>query len=71
MALSVLPLLAFGLIVSLITSRLIYTSLRDEVEYSLNVLIHNAYAIGQLLYPGEYASGTASCTRAAASGRPL
>lgn len=54
LALSVLPLLAFGLIVSLITSRLIYTSLRDEVEYSLNVLIHNAYAIGQLLYPGEY-----------------
>lgn len=54
MSLAVVPLLIFGLIVILVTSGVIYKSLKEEVRYSLNILAHSTYEAFELLYPGDY-----------------
>ncbi len=59
MLLSAVPLLTFGLIVMLITSKIIYSSLREEVRYSLGVLGTFSYQAFEVLYPGDFEkSGT-------------
>lgn len=59
MLLSAVPLLTFGLIVMLITSKIIYSSLREEVRYSLGVLGTFSYRTFEVLYPGDFEkSGT-------------
>lgn len=55
MLLAIVPLLGFGLISLLITSRIIYSSLEEEVEDSLNALLRTAYQAYELEYPGDFA----------------
>lgn len=54
MLLSAVPLLTFGLIVMLITSEIIYSSLREEVKYSLGVLGTFSYRTFEVSYPGDF-----------------
>ncbi|WP_416324563.1 diguanylate cyclase domain-containing protein [[Eubacterium] hominis] len=54
MFLSIIPLLVFGLFVTLISSLVIYKTLSQEVEHGLNVLVHATYENYELRYPGEF-----------------
>ncbi|RGC22121.1 hypothetical protein DXA09_10270 [Absiella sp. AM54-8XD] len=45
MSLSVLPLLAFGVVITIIMSFVAYDSLSEEVEYSLKVLAYSSYNV--------------------------
>lgn len=54
LALSIGPLVGFGLAALMITSGIIYNSLESEVEYGLKVLLHTAYEAYDLGYPGDY-----------------
>ena len=63
LALTIAPLLVFGLVVTIVTSHLIYTGLRDEVRYSLDVLVHAAYQTYQLTYPGDFVSDGTRVTK--------
>lgn len=54
MFLSIIPLLIFGLLVTLITSIVIYISQSREVEYSLDILVHSTYHNFELTYPGAF-----------------
>lgn len=54
LALSIVPLLAFGIAVLIITTVVIYAALRDEVKDSLHILAHTTEKILALEYPGEY-----------------
>ena len=52
--LSIVPLLLLGVLLALITSAVIYLSLKDEVKYSLGVLVHSSYNTLELTYPGAF-----------------
>lgn len=54
MVLGIVPLLLFGMLVLVITSDIIYGSLRDEVQYSLGILSDATRQAYDLLYPGDY-----------------
>lgn len=54
MLLCTIPLLGFALIVLLITSGIIYNSLKSEVRYSLYVLTNASYQSFDRQYPGDY-----------------
>lgn len=54
MSLSVLPLLAFGVVVTIIMSFVAYDSLSEEVEYSLKVLAYSSYHTLETKFPGPY-----------------
>lgn len=54
--LTVTPLLVFGMLVLIITSGVIYGSLRDEIKYSLSVLVHSAYQVCDLSFPGDFSA---------------
>lgn len=55
MSLSVLPLLAFGVVITIIMSFVAYDSLSEEVEYSLKVLAYSSYNVLDTKFPGTYA----------------
>lgn len=54
MSLSVLPLLAFGIVITIIMSLVAYDSLSEEVEYSLKVLAYSSYETLDTKFPGLY-----------------
>ena len=55
MSLSVLPLLAFDVVITIIMSFVAYDSLSEEVEYSLKVLAYSSYNVLDTKFPGTYA----------------
>lgn len=54
MSLSVLPLLTFGIVITIIMSLVAYDSLSEEVEYSLKALAYSSYDILNTKFPGAY-----------------
>ena len=54
LCLSVIPLLCSGIVVLVITSRIIYDSLRDEIRESLRTTTYLSYKIYNQIYPGDF-----------------
>lgn len=52
--LAVIPMFLLCMIVLIATSRILYDSVKDEVEYSLGVLAYSSYENFELRYPGDY-----------------
>ena len=52
--LSIVPLLIFGVLVTMITSFVIYRGMSNEVRYSLNMLAYTSYEHYDLMYPGAF-----------------
>lgn len=54
MLLSVGPLVVFGIIVIITTSVIIYSSLKNEIRYSLEILANSVYQMYDFAYPGSF-----------------
>ena len=53
LGIAILPLLIFGIIVTMITSLIIYNSLKNEVKDNLRILAYTSYKNFELLFPGD------------------